>query len=168
MSDVVLTEEPPVRDGPVRDGVFEHHADGKVFIVLSESERYELPPLDLAKDRPEIERYYVEHCHTPVAAIAKEMDALKDLPELRKEFLDRAYADIQRKGELIVPDVDEVRTFLNTQPGIIFTYYLMLRKKYPQVTLDKTREICERAGQQMLLEARDKASKRAIERYATR
>jgi hypothetical protein len=163
------TKEPPAGPWPrvYRDGAVEIAEDGRQWLVVSDAERYELPPWQ-PEDYLAVRREMASLRRAPLDAIRKALEDLKDQPELRKEMLDRAYADIRKE-----PGLDEVRdsdvvAWMDTRPGGLFCLFVQLSKADPTMTRARAESIFARVSHESYLKAREASARQLLDRLRKR
>ncbi len=115
-------------------------------------EEFTFSPLT-ARDYAEIERRITASRGDPIA-VAKRLAA--DLPaDERRAILEKAYDDAMRARHVTAVELDE---FMASVDGLVFCFWLSVRKKHPDVTLERAGELLETLGNEALRELMQKAS----------
>jgi hypothetical protein len=132
--------------------------DGKVYLTC-EGTTYEVPPFDFEADVIDLEAYYKAHRKQPVDAlndVAEQLQSAK--PFVREALMDRAYATINQGPKLQGVTQAELGLWLDTLDGKVYSLFISLRKKYPDMTMEKTRYIVGKVGKAEIEKLIDKAN----------
>lgn len=119
--------------------------DGRNFLV-AHGQAYQISPLDPQTDMLDLEKHYALLRNDPVDAILSKADKLQKYPQLLKEFMDRAYADLRKKKGFDKPTDAELLQFLRTRDGLFWSLARQLRRHNPELTDDQVWDIIRTAG----------------------
>lgn len=89
-----------------------------------------LEPLTL-KDYGLVENEYLKRKPNPIEVVAKAAEHLSQ--EMYDRLLDRAYKDATKVNKATP---EEVADWIDSREGIIFTVWIMLRKSYPEMSME--------------------------------
>lgn len=79
-------------------------------------------------------------------------------PRLLQMIARMAYNDVRKPQDEYKVPVQDVYDWLDSIEGLIFTAYLCLKKRHPDMTQDKAKQIMNAVGQQQFKRLRDQAS----------
>ncbi len=125
---------------------------GEDFVTLC-GRRYPARKYRLVDDLREAEQYLLNRRKAPLAAIAPELAALKDLPEARDALLKIAYEDLRRPDDMKHLTPTEVAGWLRTPDGLAFSIHQVTRDLNPEL---KDLEVVKRLVWTMVREAGEK------------
>ncbi len=122
--------------------------------VTISGETYALGPLNRS-DWAEIERRIISLRPDPIQA-AREL--ARGAPvEVAKEILTQAYRDMQKAVTVTAGEMDD---WGKTLDGMVFQFWLQVRKTRPEVTEDQAGELLETAGKEYIDDLADKMQER--------
>jgi hypothetical protein len=146
-----------------RDGV-ERHDDGKVTFIVGAA-RYTIPPANkehIIEDNLAIDAELRKTRKGPIEAILPELQRLAAFPDIQQGLLDRAYHDLRKGAKEEHVSQDDIRTWIDTLPGLLFTMGLIFRRYYPALTDGDILEIIMKVGDGEMLKAREKLQEPAL------
>ena len=129
-------------------------AGAPVFVEI-DGRQYELSPLQI-KDFGAIEHHLLSKRVNPVEQVIPLLSGLT--PDQQKVLLQEAYRELRATNK--VP-ASEVAKWMDSMDGVGFTIWLCLRKKHPEMTLERIEAWVQREGDRALAELvarRDQAS----------
>lgn len=130
--------------------------DGVVFRVGGR--QWKLPKAtkkEMASDVATVNAHLQKTRKGPIEAVLPEIEKLKGFPDLQKQLMDRAYNDLKKGETERHVTNDDLTTWLDTMPGILFTMGLAFRRVHPEVEDDDLLEIITKVGQAEMQKARD-------------
>jgi hypothetical protein len=141
---------------------------GEVVLTGSDGRRYVLESLEpaalrrqLRKDLREAEALLRSRRAPPVEAIQAHLRDLAAFPTLQAEFLDRAWRDMKARD---APVGDrEIRDWLDSHEGMVWSMTRALRRRHPELTEDEVADLLDDVGIAEMQRARDLAAHVAVQ-----
>lgn len=145
---------PPWKPDPGDDDMGQDAAGGW---LRYRGRRYAITPLNAGTDFDELEAHLRSTRYDPVAAVAAKLKGVTD-PEIRREFLDRAYRDITKPPEQQKLPAHEVAAWLDTLDGLAYSMHMQMARADPAITLAFVRTMLADIGEARGRRARDLSS----------
>lgn len=155
--EATIPTEAPEADGiaDLGNGQIRFRADGKDYIIPK------LPPSGVAALWMEAERIVRESRPGPVEAILPELELLRQFPHLQEKLVLKAY-ERKSKGAADVMDARDVETWLNSMEGLAFTFSVLFKPTYPELTPEDILKIVMVCGAGKAVKVLDLASQDAL------
>lgn len=151
-------------DNKEKNGI-EALPDGSIRLTVW-PDIYVLPPStneELVADVNAVNEKLRREKKGPIESVLPEIEKLKGFPELQQRLLDKAYSDLRNGASQNHVSNDEMRDFLNTMPGIVYSMGLAFRRHYPDITDTQIFGIIARIGAAEAIKARNAIHQNAID-----
>jgi hypothetical protein len=136
---------------------FVRDARKKIVAIRHQGEEYPLVGLS-GDDIEEVKAHIESQRRKPIEAVKEQYAALADTPALQAELARLLFLEIKKGDREAAVTNRDAWDYLDTSEGSDMTWWLIMRKKRPEVTLAQAKQIMREVSLADSLAARDELS----------